>query len=342
MALELDTPQVANLKILIYGEGGLGKTSLALTSENPVLLTFNDQSDVRASMPISALINLYSDTPYKNWEKALRSASDPELARFNTQIIDTYGDLLECLLDYLYEKNRRFFVARGRPTDSGWGEIKRLSRDYMKTISQWRKDIVVIAHSNNVRKNRNDEYKSYPDILGSSKKIFERDFHLIGHLTINDNQRELSFDHTENAMGKNCIELPTYKLPSDQSPEFATFLQEVITDVKIKLRERLTRNRLPHEESSEINRLIGTADQPHEFDTILDKIKSIQGAAHVVKMLKQNLRKRTSSLGIKYNDQLPGFEEVDPDYEAQLKKDSAKEKSLKAAETVSSKLKAEK
>ena len=306
MKLEFNTPQVSNIKIMIFGEGGLGKTSLALTSFNPLLLDFN-QGVHRASYPLEP-ISFNELSAKESWNKVLRTlASKEDINVFNTIVIDTYGDVLELIIDCLFETKPKLFMSQGKPKENGWGEIKAESGRFMKVIKSFQKDVVVIAHNNYVKRNRSEDYKSYPDIVGSSKKIFERDFDLIGYITLKENKRILCFDHSEDAMGKNSIELPEYTIPDHKSNEYPTFLAEVIADVKQKFKNRLLDKSSPIEIYGPLKKEIDTATEPHELDTLLDKIKAVK-YDYTVRMLKNALSKRAGTLQIKYNINLPGFE----------------------------------
>ena len=306
MTLEFNTPQVRNIKIMIFGEGGLGKTSLALTSFNPLLLDFN-RGVHRASYPLQP-ITFNELSAKESWNKVLRTlASKEDIEQYNSIVIDTYGDVLELIIDCLFETKPKLFMSQGKPKENGWGEIKAESGRFMKAIKLFQKDVVVIAHNNYVKRNRSEDYKSYPDIVGSSKKIFERDFDLIGYITLKENKRILCFDHSEDAMGKNSIELPEYTIPDHKSNEYPTFLAEVIADVKQKFKNRLLDKSSPIEIYGPLKKEIDTATEPHELDTLLDKIKEVK-YDYTVRMLKNALSKRAAALQIKYNINLPGFE----------------------------------
>jgi GTPase SAR1 family protein len=306
MTLEFSTPKIDTIKIMIFGEGGLGKTSLALTSFNPLLLDFNNGVH-RASYPLQP-ISFRGTSAKANWNKVQRTIqSTQEIEAFNTIVIDTYGDVLDLIIDYLYDLKPKLFMSEGKPKENGWGEIKAVSQRFMKTIKRLNKDVVVIAHNNYVKKNKADEYKSYPDIVGSSKKIFERDFDLIGYITLKENKRTLCFDHSEEAMGKNSIELPEYTIPDHQSDQYPTFMAEVIEDVKKRFKTRLEDNSSPLEIFRSIKMEIEAAHQPHELDKVLDKINEVK-YEYTVRMLKHTLNNRASALQIKYNSSLPGFE----------------------------------
>ncbi len=306
MTLEFNTPQVRNIKIMIFGEGGLGKTSLALTSFNPLLLDFN-RGVHRASYPLQP-ITFNELSAKESWNKVLRTlASKEDIEQYNSIVIDTYGDVLELIIDCLFETKPKLFMSQGKPKENGWGEIKAESGRFMKAIKLFQKDVVVIAHNNYVKRNRTEDYKSYPDIVGSSKKIFERDFDLIGYITLKENKRILCFDHSEDAMGKNSIELPEYIIPDHKSDSYPTFLSEVIEDVKHRFKARLEDKSSPIEIYGPLKKEIDTATEPHELDTLLDKIKEVK-YDYTVRMLKNALSKRAAALQIKYNINLPGFE----------------------------------
>lgn len=127
---------------IIYGSPGVGKTTLALSAPDPVLIDFDrGVSRVRARHRKTSII-------CNTYEEVRADVESPEMAEFKTLVIDTGGSFVTFLKDWAMrvkgarQKNGEFNSLKG------FGYVKSEFNDfteYVKTVLN--KNIIYVFHS---------------------------------------------------------------------------------------------------------------------------------------------------------------------------------------------------
>ena len=100
-----DAIPVKSINVLIYGTPGIGKTSIACSANNPLLLDF-DKGAHRSAFRCDTLL-------VDDWHQ-VASLNPKDIAQYDTIILDTVGRLLDLLTARLQDDNRhRHAVATG-------------------------------------------------------------------------------------------------------------------------------------------------------------------------------------------------------------------------------------
>ena len=128
--------------MLLYGEGGVGKTTFASTSSKPILADCENGSKYMGLRGISmdvALIEKWADM--KEFLEIVRTKD------FDTVVIDPIGELMDKLKRYMIALSDSKLVQKdGSPTMAGWGWLKKTMRDYIKVLRDTNKNVIIIAH----------------------------------------------------------------------------------------------------------------------------------------------------------------------------------------------------
>lgn len=128
---------------IIYGSPGVGKTTLALSAPNPVLIDFDHGvSRVRAAHRAPTIV-------CANYEEVLSDVKSPEMQEFETIIIDTGGSFVEYLKDWAFRtKNDAKTKAGAFNGLKGFGYVKSEFASFtghIKTILN--KNVIYVFHS---------------------------------------------------------------------------------------------------------------------------------------------------------------------------------------------------
>src|SRR5690242_2633620 len=105
------------VKVLIYGQPGIGKSTIALSAPYPLLLDFDNG--------VHRVNNLHqTDTvPIEKWEDVL-DVLEEDLSPYKTLIIDTAGKMLDYVSDYMIRQNPKYKRGDGQLTQQGFGARK--------------------------------------------------------------------------------------------------------------------------------------------------------------------------------------------------------------------------
>lgn len=180
MALNIVTSvqpiKIENVVTFIYGDPGIGKTSLAFSAKNAVLFDF-DEGAHRAGKYRK------SDTvPIRNWNEVAR-LNIRDFDSYDTIIIDTAGRCLDMITATLKgdSKNTR---RDGQLTMQGYGKLGAIFADWLKTLRSFGKDIIILAHASEDKDG--DNIIKRPDMVGGSKKEAYKIADMMGYMTVQD------------------------------------------------------------------------------------------------------------------------------------------------------------
>lgn len=134
-------PQVKPpLVMLLYGEGGVGKTTFTSTAPKPILGDCENGAKYFGLRGIKADVALIEK--WGDMKEFIEAAKD-----YDTVVIDPIGELMSKLKRYMVAMNDSKNVQKdGNPTMAGWGWLKKTLLDTLKVIRDSGKHVILVAH----------------------------------------------------------------------------------------------------------------------------------------------------------------------------------------------------
>lgn len=138
----LSPTEKPSILMVVYGEGGVGKTTFAATAPRPII------ADCENGSKYFGLRGIESDVAIiEKWDDIQEFMEIALTDNYDTVIIDPIGELMEKLIAYMRNKADSKLVQRdGNPTMAGWGWLKSTMRTFLKTMRDSGKHIVIVAH----------------------------------------------------------------------------------------------------------------------------------------------------------------------------------------------------
>jgi len=206
--------------IVLYGTPGTGKTSLANTAKNPILIDTDRGSD-RASNRVDTLMA----------SKWMDIESEKEAIKtYDTVVVDTAKSLLDdYLADYVVSQNYKL-KTNGLKR---FGEMAEKFKEFVNFLRQNQSDIIFVCHDKETTEG--DIIKHSPECTGQSKDLLLRIADQVGYITIVNGQRTIVFDPTDTTVGKNVGQITPMSIPNTSSVEFQDCMARIIDKVKKSL-----------------------------------------------------------------------------------------------------------
>lgn len=298
----------ATIKMMVYGQAGMGKTTLALSAPKPLLLDF-DNGVKRVNMNHLEGVGVVQVTSWKDVEEVLRE----DLSEFQTIVVDTIGKMMDFIIAHK--------CGTRQPSIRDWGGINQEFTGFVRNLSMLNKNIVFVAHRD-TRKD-GDDVVFIPALREKSYNSIVTELDLLGYLemkSVNGRQeRTITFDPTSRNDGKNTCSLPSVmNIPciinggnATGSNEF--ILKQVIVPyldmLEDKKKEQERYNALMDEIKESIL-LITDARGANEFSA---GIKNMEHVGSSLMMARSLFSKRVNELGLIFDQTTRQYKDKDAD-----------------------------
>lgn len=210
--------------ILLYGVPGSGKSSIASTANNPLLIDCDRGAD-RAVLRPDVLT-------CSSWEDIKGEINT--MKEYNTIIIDTAK---ACLDDFMMAWAIRTDDASKRNALKAYGLIGKEFSQFVADLRAMGKDLIIIAHAKEDKDG--DDRIFYPDVTGQSRDLVQRIADQIGFLSYGgDNSRVLHFQKDRRITAKDTARLGNIIIPDASDPAYQTAMANIISATKTRIQER--------------------------------------------------------------------------------------------------------
>jgi phage nucleotide-binding protein len=280
MALIKKSTEIAlptTVKMMIYGQAGTGKTSLALSAPKPLLLDF-DNGVKRVNINHLNGVDIVQVTSWKEIQQLINQEA-ASLAPYQSIVVDTVGKMMDFIIAYK--------VGTRQPQLREWGNINQEFTWFTRALSSLNKHIIFIAHRDT--RKEGDATVFIPALREKNYNAIVTDLDLLGYLEMKSErgiqQRTITFEPTDRNDGKNTCNLPaTMNLPITVDRNGNTvgnndFIQkEIISRYADMLAQKV---KLQAEYNELMTDLAGQIDAITDVDGVNAFIKVMQSVKHV-------------------------------------------------------------
>lgn len=297
---ELELPRT--IKALIYGQAGMGKSTLALSAPKPLLLDF----DGGVKRINNAHLQGVGIVQINSWVEATQVLNE-DLSAFYTIVIDTIGKMMDYITDH---------VTKGRaPQLKDWNPINQEFTCFTRKLSGLNKNIIFVGHRDT--RKEGDDTVFIPALREKNYNAIVTELDLLGYIEAKDRTRTITFDPTSRNDGKNTCNLPpVMNIPTivdakgNPTTENHFFTQSVINPYLSRLDAKqadIEAYNKVVEELKENIELITDARSADDFASRIDKFNHVGNSMAVARKL---FSEKLTALKLKYNKETQAYEQA--------------------------------
>ena len=187
----------STVKMMIYGQAGMGKTTLALSAPAPLLLDF-DGGVKRVNMAHLDGVDIVQVASWQDVQQVLQE----DLSPYRTIVVDTVGKMMDYIIAYK--------CGTRQPQIRDWGGINAEFAWLTRALSQLDKNVIFVAHRDT--RKEGDDTVFIPSLREKSYNSIVTELDLLGYLEMKSEngvqRRTVTFDPTSRNDGKNTCNLP--------------------------------------------------------------------------------------------------------------------------------------
>lgn len=305
---ELVIPQT--VKMMIYGQAGMGKSTVALSAPKPLLLDF-DNGVKRINM---AHLEGVDTVQVESWSdiQMLLNQQAHEIAGYQSIVVDTIGKMMDYIITHC--------CGTRQPQIKDWGRINQEFTWFTRTLSSFNKHIVFVAHRDS--RKEGDDTIFVPSLREKSYNAIVTELDLLGYLEMKNEHgrqnRTITFDPTSRNDGKNTCNLPAVmQIPTILNTQaqpiapnnFITdqVINPYIAMLRIKAEERKRYDKLVAQIAEDVA-LITDAQSANDF---VNRIKEYEHIGSSMAKARQLFNERVSTLGLVFDKETKTYNDAE-------------------------------
>lgn len=283
------------IKGMIYGEAGIGKSTLALSMPAPVLLFDFDNGVSRIQAEYRT--DTVQLTNLQDFKTVLK---EEDLSEYKSFVIDGFGKYIERIYNEM--------LKTGKKSQMTWGKTLEEFKEINLILNDMPQHICYVAHQKARKTGEGENDRFGVDGSGSAKDYLIGELDFLGYMEMIGKRRSISFTPSEKFYAKNSIGIEDYlEIPILKVGEPNTFLTDVIINPTIKRRQEESKALAIQEDLAKkgIELVKKMKDTPNEC---LAKLKELDLNLYNKKILFDDLKKTTSWT---YNEQTKVFDKAE-------------------------------
>lgn len=271
-----------NLVVTLFGQPGIGKSTLAFSAPKPLLLDFDGGAQRASGRKDTVRVHSWSD---------VADISAADVAQYDTVILDTVGRALEYLAADLIKNDPKLSRKTGELSMQGYGALKTAFAQWLSRIRTFGKHIILIAHEKEEKDGDNTIVRV--DAMGATRIEVIRLSDLVGFVASYANRRTLDFNPTDKHTGKNCAGFDQLDIP--QIAQQPTFLGDVMTEALKRMNALTEAQREREAEVAQWMAVIGGLTDAAGVNSAIPQLPDDQ-------LIKRALAHRAKVLGLVWDD----------------------------------------
>lgn len=281
--------------VIISGQPGLGKTTLALSAPAPFLFdTDNGIARVKAEhrCPTSTV---------STYDELLEDMQSEDYCAAKTAVIDTGGTLVQLMKDWARQQDSKA-AKDGRAM---FGVIKsEFDRLCWQIRNQDKKHLVVVFHTTEQAKG--DTIQTRLACEGSTKDIVWTPADLGGHMQMLGSRRMIGFTPTEEYFAKSCYGVSgLMAIPELRPGQKNTFLSDLFRkmhDTILQDAAVYSKERAAYEEAMQAGReIVELITDAQSADAALAPLAALEHALTSKAEISNIYKTKIKTLGLRYN-----------------------------------------
>lgn len=287
--------------MILYGSPGVGKTTLALSAPNPILIDFDrGMSRVKSQHRKPAI---FCDT----YEEVLEDLQSPALKEFETVVVDTGGSFITFLQDWAMRTDPKVNKQKnGAISLKGFGAVKQefiRFTNYVKDTLN--KNLIYVFHSQEqTDKDGNSQQRLMCE--GAAKNIVWTPCDFGGYVQMIGNQRVVCFSPEQEYFAKGCHgivgQLSVPELGPTDSNDFITKIFEKAKANIAAEAEAYAPIKEQYDRVMEtVRQMVETITDAESANRVVSDVKALEHASTSMKESSKMIDEKAKSIGLRYS-----------------------------------------
>lgn len=297
-----------NFSMILYGPPGIGKTTLALSAPDPLLIDFDHGiSRVKAQHRKATMV-------CKTYEEVLSDVERPEIASFKTFVIDTGGSFVTYLQDWAMRTNpAQNRQKNGALSLKGFGAVKQEFQRFTGYVRDvMRKNIIYVFHSDE-QKDKDGNPIQRLLCEGAVRNIVWQPCDFGGYIQMIGTRRVISFTPETEFFAKGCYGIEGQReIPTLRQTDTNDFLTRLFEEARSNIEADNEAFAPVREQYKQTMQSVRNAlDAVTDAQTATDAASYVASLTHVLTSQKEAralLKEKTDSIGLKWNKETGKYE----------------------------------